>query len=115
MTGAVTECVFCNIIAGRIPAQLVHDDEQVVVFKDIHPKARVHLLVVPRVHVPSLDELEQRHDGLIAHMMRLLPVLARKQGLATGFRTVINTGAGGGQEIAHLHIHLLGGAPLPGF
>ncbi len=115
MSGAVTVCVFCDIIAGRIPAQLVHDDEQVVVFKDIHPKARVHLLVVPRVHVPSLDELEERHDALVAHMMRLLPVLARAQGLANGFRTVINTGAGGGQEIGHLHIHLLGGVPLPGF
>lgn len=111
----MTACLFCNIVAGKVPAQFVHQDEQVVVFQDIHPKARVHLLVVPRIHVPSLDELDKTHDALMAHMIRLLPVLARGQGLANGFRTIINTGAGGGQEIAHLHIHLLGGAPLPGF
>ncbi len=111
----MTQCVFCDIIAGRIPAQLVHDDEQVVVFKDIHPKARTHLLVVPRLHVASLDDLDNTHDALMAHMIRLLPIVAREQGLANGFRTIINTGAGGGQEIAHLHLHLLGGPPLPGF
>lgn len=111
----MTACLFCNIVAGKVPAQFVHQDEQVVVFQDIHPKARVHLLVVPRLHVPSLDELDKTHDALMAHMIRLLPVLARGQGLTNGFRTIINTGAGGGQEIAHLHIHLLGGAPLPGF
>jgi len=108
-------CLFCSIVDSKVPAQFVHQDEQVVVFKDIHPKAAVHLLVVPRLHLASLDELSTGHDGLISHMMRLLPVLARGQGLTNGFRTIINTGAGGGQEIGHLHIHLLGGGPLPGF
>lgn len=108
-------CLFCSIVDGKVPAQFVHQDEQVVVFKDIHPKAAVHLLVVPRLHLASLDELSAGHDGLISHMMRLLPGLAKGQGLNTGFRTIINTGAGGGQEIGHLHIHLLGGGPLPGF
>ncbi|MCL4315987.1 MAG: histidine triad nucleotide-binding protein [Gammaproteobacteria bacterium] len=111
----MTDCVFCSIIAGKIPGQFVHQDEQVVVFKDIHPKARVHLLVVPRLHVESLAELTGQHDGLTAHMMRLLPQVARAQGLDNGFRTVINTGPGGGQEVPHLHIHLLGGGRLPGF
>lgn len=109
------DCLFCSIAAGKIPTQTVFADDSVVVFKDIHPRAKVHLLVVPRLHLASLDDLEASHDGLIAHMMRLLPELARAQGLKNGFRTIINTGEGGGQEIAHLHIHLLGGAPLPEF
>ncbi|MDO9372540.1 MAG: histidine triad nucleotide-binding protein [Gammaproteobacteria bacterium] len=111
----MTACLFCNIVAGKTPAQFVYQDELAVAFKDIHPKARVHLLVVPRLHVASLDDLDNTHDALMAHMIRLLPIVAREQGLANGFRTIINTGAGGGQEIAHLHLHLLGGPPLPGF
>ncbi|HLA75140.1 MAG TPA: histidine triad nucleotide-binding protein [Gammaproteobacteria bacterium] len=110
----MTDCLFCKIVAGQIPTQMVFTDDQVVVFKDIHPKARVHLLVVPRTHIASLDELQSGHDGLVAHMMRLLPTLAKSQGLQDGFRTIINTGPGGGQEIAHLHIHLVGGGLLPG-
>lgn len=109
------DCLFCKIIAGTIPSERVHEDDHVIVFKDIHPKAPVHLLIVPRLHVASLNELTPAHDGLIAHMLRLLPGLARKQGLAGGFRTIVNTGPGGGQEIFHLHIHLLGGGRLPGF
>lgn len=109
----MSDCLFCNIAAGKIPAQTVFTDDSVVVFRDIHPKARVHLLVVPRLHLASLEDVQASHDTLIAHMMRLLPELARAQGLKNGFRTIINTGAGGGQEIAHLHIHLLGGALLP--
>lgn len=109
------DCLFCKIVAGKIPSQQVFSDDKVIVFKDIYPKAPVHLLMVPRIHLASLNELQAEHEGLIAHMMCLLPVLARDQGLATGFRTIINTGPGGGQEIPHLHIHLLGGGSLPGF
>ena len=111
----MNDCLFCKIVAGKIPSEQVHEDDQVIVFKDIHPKAPVHLLIVPRLHVESLNELTPAHDGLVAHMLRLLPGLARKQGLANGFRTIVNTGPGGGQEIFHLHIHLLGGGRLPGF
>ena len=111
----MTDCLFCNIIEGKIPSQTVYADDQVVVFKDIHPKARVHILVVPRLHVASLAAMEDAPDSLLAHMMRLLPELARAQGLHDGFRTIINTGPGGGQEVPHLHIHLLGGGALPGF
>ncbi|NOX76508.1 MAG: HIT domain-containing protein, partial [Gammaproteobacteria bacterium] len=75
----------------------------------------VHLLVIPRQHVASLNELDESHDALMAHMLRLLPKLAKEQGLNDGFRTIINTGPGGGQEVFHLHIHLVGGAHLPGF
>jgi histidine triad (HIT) family protein len=109
------DCLFCKIVAGKIPSQRVHEDDQCIVFKDIHPKADTHLLVVPRRHVASLDDLNETHDQTMAHMLRLLPALAKGQGLNTGFRTIINTGPGGGQEIYHLHIHLLGGKRLPGF
>jgi histidine triad (HIT) family protein len=111
----MTDCLFCKIIAGDIPADKVFEDDQVVVFKDIYPKADVHLLMVPRAHIASLDNLDESHDGVMAHMMRLLPKIAKQQGLDTGFRTIINTGPGGGQEIYHLHLHLMGGSHLPGF
>lgn len=111
----MSDCLFCRIAAGEIPADIVYQDEQVVVFKDIHPRARVHLLMIPRAHIEGLNDLQPEHGELIARMMQLLPTLAREQGLDTGFRTIINTGRGGGQEVFHLHIHLLGGGPLPGF
>ncbi|RKZ37504.1 MAG: histidine triad nucleotide-binding protein [Gammaproteobacteria bacterium] len=108
------DCLFCKIIAGKTPSEQVHSDEQVVVFKDINPKAPIHLLIVPRDHIISLNELSVRHDGLMGHMIRLLPKLAKEQGLNNGFRTIINTGPAGGQIVFHLHIHLLGGSGLGG-
>lgn len=111
----MSDCLFCKIAAGEIPSDTVYEDDQVIVFRDLYPKAAVHLLVVPREHIESLKEMDVSHDALLAHMMRLLPKLAEEQGLSTGFRTIINTGRGGGQEIFHLHIHLLGGGRLPGF
>jgi len=115
----MSNCLFCKIISKEIPADFVYSDEWVVVIKDIYPKAAVHLLVLPREHLESLNDLTENHDKLMAHIMRLLPRLAAEQGLndglAGGFRTIINTGRGGGQEIFHLHVHLLGGQPLPGF
>lgn len=111
----MSDCLFCKIVDGAIPADRVFEDDLVIVFRDIAPKADVHLLVVPREHVVSLDDLNSSHDALMAHIMRLLPRLAKEQGLEDGFRTIINTGRGGGQEVMHLHIHLMGGAALPGF
>ena len=111
----MTDCLFCKIIAGQIPCDKVYEDELVLVFKDIKPMAEVHLLMVPKLHVASLNELGDEHDALLAHMMKTLPRLAKEQGLDDGFRTIINTGKGGGQVIFHLHLHMLGGASLPGF
>lgn len=111
----MNDCIFCRIVAGEIPSARVYEDDQVIVFRDINPKAEIHLLMVPRQHLASLNELTPAHDALMAHMMRLLPQLAQQQGLAQGFRTIINTGKGGGQEVFHLHVHLLGGMNLPGF
>lgn len=109
-----SDCLFCKIVAGDIPASIVYEDEQVMVFKDIYPKAEVHLLTIPRIHLHSLDDMNEEHDALLAHMMRLQAKLAREQGLK-GYRNIINTGEDGGQVIFHLHIHLLGGSNLPGF
>ncbi|MEY3218926.1 MAG: hypothetical protein RIT27_283 [Pseudomonadota bacterium] len=115
----MSNCLFCKIISEEIPAEVVYSDEWVVVIKDKFPKAAVHLLVLPREHIESLNDLSENHDKLMAHIMRLLPRLAKDHGLgdslAGGFRIIINTGRGGGQEIFHLHVHLLGGRNLPGF
>lgn len=109
------DCLFCKIVAGDIPADKVYEDEHILVFKDINPCAAVHLLVTPKMHLASLDELTNEHQMLIGHIMLKLPPLARAQGLADGFRTIINTGPGGGQEVGHLHVHLLGGEGLSSF
>lgn len=106
-------CLFCKIEKGEIPADIVYQDESIIVFKDISPKAKVHLLVIPRKHVDGLNDLLPEDQELIGKMMLLLPQLAKQNGLESGFRTIINTGKGGGQEVFHLHIHLLGGSELP--
>lgn len=111
----MSDCLFCKIIAGDIPADIVYQDDKVLVFKDINPKADVHLLMIPKEHIESLAELNSSHNDLITYMMLKLPELANNQGLSGGFRTIINTGKEGGQEVFHLHIHLLGGNNLPGF
>jgi histidine triad (HIT) family protein len=111
----MSDCLFCKIIAGEIPSETVYEDEHLVVFRDINPKAEVHLLVIPRQHIASLDEVTPEQDPLLAHMLRIMPQLAKSQGLEDGFRTIINTGKEGGQIIFHLHMHLLGGKDLPGF
>lgn len=111
----MTDCLFCKILDGEVPSDKIYEDDMVYVFRDIYPKADVHLLIIPRIHVASLNELDESHDKVMAHMMRLLPKLAKEQGLDTGYRTIINTGKGGGQEVFHLHLHLMGGSHLPGF
>ena len=111
----MNDCIFCKIAAGTIPSDRVYEDERVVVFKDIYPKAPVHLLMVPREHVESLNAVTAADEALLAHMLRTLPEVARRAGLQDGYRTIINTGRGGGQEVLHLHMHILGGGALPGF
>lgn len=106
-------CIFCKIAQGEIPANRVYEDDELVVFHDIAPKAKVHLLVIPKKHIVSLDDLTAEDQILMGKIMLLLPGLAKEQGLQSGFRTIINTGKGGGQEVFHLHVHLLGGGHLP--
>lgn len=112
----MSECIFCKILKKQIPTDFIYEDDKIVVFKDIRPKARVHLLIVAKKHIQSLAHLSEKSEtdsALIVHMLLALAPLAIEQGLDHGFRTVINTGTGGGQEIDHLHFHLLGGKPLP--
>jgi histidine triad (HIT) family protein len=111
----MSDCLFCKIVAGDIPSDTIYEDDQIIVFKDINPRAAVHLLVVPKIHLDSLDEVTNEHQTLIGHIMLELPQLARSQGLNNGFRTIINTGPDGGQEVGHLHIHILGGQGLSSF
>ncbi len=111
----MSDCIFCRIAAGEIPADKVYEDERFVAFRDIAPKAKVHLLLIPRRHIESLEVLETADEALAGAMLRLLPRLAREAGLEEGLRTTIHTGPGGGQEVPHLHCHLLGGEDLPGF
>ena len=108
-------CLFCKMVAGEVPADVVYEDDEILVFKDLYPKADVHLLMIPKQHTDSLATLTSNEDELVARMMRKLPQIAQDQGLEQGFRTIINTGPGGGQVVFHLHIHLLGGDQLPGF
>lgn len=105
-------CIFCRIVAGEIPAKKVLEDGELVVFHDIQPWAPVHLLVIPREHVASLADVDERHERLLGRMMALAPKLMRDQRVTNGFRVVVNTGADGGQEVPHLHIHVMGG-PRP--
>jgi len=106
----VERCIFCGIIARQAPAKIVYEDERVVAFEDIHPQAPTHLLVIPRRHLPSLDDVSSEDESLLGHLLRVCAQLARERGLHTGgYRTVINNGAWAGQSIFHLHVHVLGG------
>jgi histidine triad (HIT) family protein len=106
-------CLFCKIAAGQIPAALIHQDERLVAFRDINPQAPVHVLVIPRAHVPSLAATDPSHVTLLGEMLLLAAELARSEGLPErGYRTVVNTGKDGGQTVHHLHLHLLGGRAL---
>jgi len=105
-------CIFCRIVRGEIPSKKIYEDDQVIVFNDINPAAPVHLLLVPKEHVDSLLTAGQQHQALMGKMLLLAPRLAREQGSTDGFRVVINNGPGGGQEVFHLHMHVLAG-PRP--
>ncbi len=106
------DCLFCRIADRSLPVDLLHADEQVVAFHDIAPQAPVHLLIIPREHLPSLAHTAREHAPLLGHMLAVAAELAAKQGLAQGFRTVINAGQHGGQTVDHLHLHVLGGRAM---
>lgn len=107
------DCIFCKIVAGLIPSKVVYQDEELFVFNDIHPWAPVHFLVIPKMHIPSMAQIGPEHAGLLGRMMTLAPQLAVQEGCDPypdgGFRMLCNTGAQGGQEVHHLHIHVMGG------
>ena len=105
-------CIFCKIVAGLIPAKKVHEDDELIAFHDTNPWAPVHVLVIPRTHIATLADVGPEHDALLGRMLGLAPRLMRQLEVGNGFRTVINTGPDGGQEILHLHMHVMGG-PRP--
>ena len=106
------DCLFCKIAAGKIPARKVFEDDDLFAFHDIHPWAPVHILVVPRQHIASMVEVDMAQQALLGKMMAISPKLMAELGVVNGFRQVVNTGADGGQEVKHLHLHVMGG-PRP--
>jgi len=104
----MTDCIFCKIVAGVIPCKKIYEDEDVIAFNDIHPIAPVHFLIVPKQHTESLAHCDEAQQALLGKILLLAPKLAQQQGLS-GFRTMINTGREGGQEVFHLHVHVFGG------
>jgi histidine triad (HIT) family protein len=110
---AEENCLFCKIIAEKSPGDFVHQDERCVVIRDINPQAPTHVLVIPRDHLESLDDASQKDESLLGHLLRVGARVANDLGHAEdGYRTVINTGAGAGQSVFHLHVHVLAGRPL---
>ena len=103
------DCLFCKIARGEIPCGKVYEDDEVLAFHDIKPVAPVHILLIPKLHLASLEAAEEIHAALLGKMLLLVPEIAHKQGLKNGFRTAIHTGKEGGQIIFHLHIHIVGG------
>ncbi len=104
----MTDCLFCRIAQGDIPADKIYEDDDVVAFHDIRPAAPVHFLLIPKRHIASLADTAPADEPLLGKMLALAPRLAASQGMSTGFKTAINTGRGGGQEVFHLHLHIMG-------
>lgn len=109
-------CIFCKIAEGKIPSKKVYEDDEIIAFHDIHPWAPVHFLLVPKEHITSMAHVEDQHAPMLGKLMSLVPKLAKQEGTRPypdgGFRVVINTGGDGGQEVPHLHVHVIGG-PRP--
>ena len=105
----MADCLFCAIVAGEVPADIVRTDAHTVAFRDINPQAPVHLLIIPRKHILSLAEATTEDSALFSHLLWTVAEIAREKNLAAGYRVVINIGANGGQTVDHLHLHLLGG------
>ena len=109
------DCIFCQIIAGKIPSDIIYQDEEIIAFRDISPQAPTHLLIIPKRHIPSLTHLSEAELPLIGHMVNVANQLAEKEGISEkGYRLAINCGEQGGQLVPHLHLHLLGGRRLSG-
>lgn len=102
------DCIFCKIVNGEIPAKKIYEDVDFIAFHDIKPMAKVHFLIVPKLHIETLKDCTHEHESLLGKALLLAPKLAQSQGLV-GFKTLINTGREGGQEVFHIHLHVFGG------
>lgn len=115
----VENCIFCKIVAKHIPADVIYEDDDLLAFKDIHPAAPVHFLIIPKIHLATLADAKPEHAEMLGKMLELAPKLAQQQAcgvqqmadgsLSGGYKTLINTGPDGGQEVYHLHMHIIGG------
>ncbi|NPA51708.1 MAG: histidine triad nucleotide-binding protein [Aquificae bacterium] len=107
------DCIFCKIVKKEIPADIVYEDDLIIAFEDINPQAKVHTLIIPKEHIPNNLYLEGRHKTLIGHLILKANEIAKMKNIAqTGFRLIVNNGKDAGQEVFHIHWHLLGGEPL---
>ena len=107
------DCIFCKIINKEIPSEIVYEDEEILAFKDIAPKAPVHIIVIPKKHIEKITEIEKQDEAVIGKIYSAINKIAKEQGIAEdGFRVIINCGENGGQEVNHVHFHLLGGTKL---
>ena len=107
------DCIFCKILRGEIPSTKVFENESVYAFRDINPMAPVHVLVIPKVHIASADEITAENATLVAKIFEAIPKIAKAEGLTNGYRVITNCGEDGCQSVKHLHFHLLGGRKLP--
>jgi histidine triad (HIT) family protein len=106
----VSDCIFCKIVTGEIPSNQIYNDDQVIAFRDINPAAPVHILIIPKSHIPSLNDLSDNDELLMGHLLTTAKKIADQEGIAqSGYRLIINTGPDGRQEVFHIHLHLLGG------
>lgn len=106
------DCLFCKIVAGEIPSTKVFEDEKVLAFRDIAPMAPTHILVIPKTHIGSVNEITAENSALVAHIFTVIPQIAKAEGLENGYRVVSNCGSDAGQTVPHLHFHILGGGKL---
>ena len=107
------DCLFCKIIAGKIPSAKVYENDYVYAFRDIQPQAPVHVLIVPKEHISSIDEVTPANSDIVRHVAEAIPEVAKALGLENGYRVITNVGEDGCQSVRHMHFHLLGGAKLP--
>ncbi len=105
-------CIFCMIVEGKIPSKKAYEDDEILAFYDINPQAPVHILVIPKVHIPSVDGINAENSGVVAKIFQKIPEIAKSAGLVNGYRVISNCGADACQSVPHLHFHILGGAPL---
>ena len=108
----MSDCLFCKIVGGQIPATIVTEDDRALAFRDLNPQAPTHVLIVPRKHIPTLATLEDDDAALVGHLFVVARKIAAAEGLTQGWRTVFNVGTHAGQTVFHIHLHLLGGRPL---
>ena len=107
------DCIFCKIVAGEIPSNKVYEDGKILAFRDINPEAPVHVLVIPKTHIPSMDAVTPENSDYVTHIFEKIPEIAKAAGAAGGYRVVSNCGPDAAQSVPHLHFHILGGTQLP--